>query len=236
EVIKIEGPTHMDRWRGGTSPQRGVERYPHGQPGERPWNRNAFFNSQNRGKRSLSLDLKTAEGKQLLRELVKRSGILVENFGSGAMGRLGLDYEQLREVRPDLVMVSMPAFGRTGPDRNHIAHGPTIEAAAGNVSLQGYEDGEPLPSGAFAWGDPVAGVNGAFAAIAGSAYRASTGKGTHVDLSHLESGVLFNFPAIVDYAATGRLHQPMGNHDPLVYFQAVLPCAGDDRWVAFLAE
>lgn len=236
EVIKVESAGHMDRWRGGTSPQRGVERYPDGVPGARPWNRNAFFNSQNYNKKSLVLDLKTAGGRRLLLDLVSRSSMVVENFGSGAMGRLGLDYPRLREVRPDLVMLSMPAFGRTGPESGHIAHGPTIEAAAGNVSLQGYAGGDALPSGAFAWGDPVAGVTGAYAALVGLTYRAMHGTGCHLDLSHLESGIPFNFAAMVDYSANGRLQGPMGNVDPLAFFQAVLPCAGSDRWVAVLAQ
>lgn len=236
DVIKIESAGHMDRWRGGTSPQRGVDRYPDSHPGDRPWNRNAFFNSQNANKRSLVLDLKTARGKEILLDLVRESTMLVENFGAGAMGRLGLDYDALSAVRPDLVMLSMPAFGRTGPDRDFIAHGPTIEAAGGHVSLQGYAGGDPLPSGAFAWGDPVAGASGTLAALTGLARRALQGHGCHLDLSHLESAIPFTFPAVLDYAVNGVLHGPAGSHDPLVAYQSVLPCSGADRWVAVAAE
>lgn len=232
EVLKIESAGHMDRWRGGTSPQRGVDRYPDGTPGLRPWNRNAFFNSQNANKRGMVLDLKAPRGKEIFLELVRRSTMVVENFGSGAMGRLGLDYNQLTAVRPDLVMLSMPAFGRTGPDRDYIAHGPTIEAAGGNVSLQGYAGEGPLPSGAFAWGDPVAGVSGAFAALAGLSYRALHGQGCHLDLSHIESAIPFNFPAMLDHAVNGTIPEPAGNADPLVHLQAVVACAGEDRWIA----
>lgn len=235
QVIKVETSTRMDRWRGGTSPQRGLDRYPNGIPGERPWNRNAFFNTQNTNKLGISVNLKTQPGKEILLDLVRGASILVENFSSGAMGRLGLDYERLRQVQPQLVMVSMPAFGRSGPNSGFVAHGPTIEAAGGNVALQGYEGELPLASGAFAWGDPVAGVTGALAALAGLAGLALHGQGCHIDLSHQEAAIPFNFPSFLEYSALGTWRGPSGNRDPLVPFQAVLPCTGDDRWVAVAA-
>src|SRR5688572_29301748 len=105
EVIKIEAATHMDRWRGGTFAQRGTERYPDHTPGERPWNRSSFFNTQNRNKKSLVLDLKTDKGKDIFKRLVAVSDIVAENFSAGAMGRLNLDYPVLREIKPDIIML-----------------------------------------------------------------------------------------------------------------------------------
>jgi crotonobetainyl-CoA:carnitine CoA-transferase CaiB-like acyl-CoA transferase len=161
DVIKIEGAGHMDRWRGGTFAQRGTERYPDHDPGPRPWNRSSYANTQNRNKRSLVLDLKHPEGKAIFKRLVPLADIVAENFSAGAMARLGLDYPVLRAIKPDIIMLSMPAFGRTGPEKDYIAHGPTIEEMAGTAFLQGYPDGPPLPSGGLAWGDPIAGIMGA---------------------------------------------------------------------------
>lgn len=232
EVIKIEGASHMDRWRGGTYAQRGLERYPDRQPGDQPWNRSSFFNTQNRNKLSLALDLKSDRGKDLFRRLVGISDLVAENFSAGAMQRLGLDYPELRRIKPDIIMLSMPALGRTGPERDFIAHGPTIEELAGTTFLQGYADGPPLPSGGLAWGDPVAGMAGAAAALIALVARQETGLGQHIDLSHLEVGVQFNFQAVLEYAMHGRLTRRMGNADSCMTPHGVYPCRGEDRWIA----
>lgn len=232
EVIKIESASHMDRWRGGTYAQRGLERYPDRQPGERPWNRSSFFNTQNRNKLSLALDLKSDRGKDIFRRLVALSDVVTENFSAGAMQRLGLDYPELRRIKPDIIMLSMPGLGRTGPERDFIAHGPTIEELAGTTYLQGYADGPPLPSGGLAWGDPVAGMAGAAATLIALVARQQTGLGQHIDLSHLEVGVQFNFEAILEFAMHGRLKNRVGNADRCMAPHGVYPCQGDDRWIA----
>ena len=231
EVIKIEGASKMDRWRGGTSPQRGVERYADRDPGEQPWNRNAFYNTQNVNKKSLSLNLKSERGLEIFRRLVAISDIVLENFSAGAMARLGLEYDELRRIKDDIVMVSMPGFGKTGPQRDYVAHGPTIEAVAGNLALQGYSDEEPLPSGLLAWGDPVAGITGAFATIVAWIHHELTGRGTHVDLSHVESSIPFNFDAFVDVGIAGLDRRPRGNRDPRFVVQGCYPCRGEEKWL-----
>lgn len=231
EVIKIEAAHHMDRWRGGTFAQRGTDRYPNNDPGERPWNRSSFFNTQNRNKQSLVMDLKTPEGKAIFKRLVGISDLVAENFSAGAMGRLDLDYPVLRAIKPDIVMLSMPAFGRTGPERDYIAHGPTIDAVAGNAFLQGYSDGQPLASGGFAWGDPVAGMNGAIASLIALVHRQTTGVGQHIDLSHLEAGVGFNFQAILEYSMNQRIVARQGNRHSSMAPHGCYPSKGEDRWI-----
>lgn len=230
-IVKIEGASHMDRWRGGTTPQRGTHRYPDNDPGERPWDRNAFFNTQNRHKQSLALDLKSERGKAIFRGLADQADLVVENFSAGAMQRLGLDHDVLTASNPSLIMVSLPAFGRTGPEAGQVAHGPTIEAAAGNLMLQGYQDGEPLASGLLAWGDPIAGMNGAVAALAAVTYRDLTGNGVHVDLSHVEAAIPFNLQAVLERTVNGRTPGAEGNRDPQQAPQGAYPCRGDDRWM-----
>lgn len=232
DVIKVESAGKLDRWRGGTFVQRGTERYPDRDPGERPWNRNSFFNTQNLNKRAITLDLKSAAGKDVFRELVRQSDLVAENFGAGAMGRLGLDYEQLRELRHDLVMLSMPAFGRTGPERDHIAHGPTIEEMAGNTFAQGYEDGDPLPSGRLAWGDPVAGIHGALAAVIALTHRRRTGAGQHIDLAHVESAIPLNIGALMEQVLNDRAPRRVGNRRQGMHPHGVFPAEGEDRWLS----
>lgn len=232
DVVKVESASKLDRWRGGTFVQRGTERYPDHDPGGRPWNRNSFFNTQNVNKRSLALDLKSDEGKAVFRDLVRWSDVVAENFGAGAMGRLGLDYDQLRELRDDLIMVSMPAFGRTGPERDHIAHGPTIEEMSGNTFAQGYLDGEPLPSGRLAWGDPVAGIHGALAVVLAVTHRDRTGEGQHVDLAHVEAAIPLNIGALMEQVLNDRAPRRVGNQRAGMCPHGVYRTAGDDRWVS----
>jgi crotonobetainyl-CoA:carnitine CoA-transferase CaiB-like acyl-CoA transferase len=231
DVVKIEAATKMDRWRGGTFVQRGTERYPDHDPGARPWNRNAYFNTQNVGKRSLALDLKSPQGHEIVLDLIRRADVVTENFAFGAMKRLGLDYDSLLEIRPDLVMLSMPGFGSAGPERGYIAHGPTIEQLSGNAYLQGYVDGPPLASGRLAWGDPVAGMTAAALLMVALWRRHTTGRGSHIDLAQLEAGVLFNFDSILDAVNGGPVPPRRGTGHAVLAPHGAYRCAGQDRWL-----
>ncbi|HEY1486548.1 MAG TPA: CoA transferase [Micromonosporaceae bacterium] len=232
DVTKVEAAGKMDRWRGGTFVQRGTERYPDHDPGERPWNRNAYFNTQNVNKRSLVIDLKSPEGHDIIIDLIRRADVVTENFAYGAMKRLGLDYASLAEIRPGLVMLSMPGFGSSGPERDYIAHGPTIEQLAGNAYLQGYPDGPPLASGRLAWGDPVAGMTAAALLMIALWRRHTTGAGGHIDLAQLEAGVLFNFDSILDGINGGTVATRRGTGHAVLSPHGTYRCAGEDRWVA----
>lgn len=232
DVVKIEAAGKMDRWRGGTFVQRGTERYPDHVPTEQPWNRNAYFNTQNVNKRSLVLDLKSPEGHEIVLDLVRRADVVTENFAFGAMRRLGLAYDQIVPLRPGLVMLSMPGFGSSGPERGYIAHGPTIEQLAGNAYLQGYADGPPQASGRLAWGDPVAGMTGAALLMMALWRRHATGLGCHIDLAQLEAGVLFNFDSVLG-AVNGEPVPPRrGTGHAVLAPHGTYQCAGDDRYLA----
>jgi crotonobetainyl-CoA:carnitine CoA-transferase CaiB-like acyl-CoA transferase len=232
EVTKIEAAGKMDRWRGGTFVQRGTERYPDHEPTDRPWNRNAYFNTQNVNKRSLALDLKSPQGRAIILDLIRRADVVTENFAFGAMRRLGLDYESLSQIRPGLVMLSMPGFGSFGPERGYIAHGPTIEQLAGNAYLQGYVDGPSLASGRLAWGDPVAGMTAAALLMIALWRRQTTGAGGHIDLAQLEAGVLFNFDSILDALNGGTAPPRRGTGHAVLAPHGAYRCAGEDRWLA----
>jgi crotonobetainyl-CoA:carnitine CoA-transferase CaiB-like acyl-CoA transferase len=232
DVVKIEAAGKMDRWRGGTFVQRGTERYPDHEPTDQPWNRNAYFNTQNVNKRSLVLDLKSPEGHEIVLDLVRRADVVTENFAFGAMRRLGLAYDQVAPLRPGLVMLSMPGFGSSGPERGYIAHGPTIEQLAGNAYLQGYADGPPQASGRLAWGDPVAGMTGAALLIMALWRRRATGLGCHIDLAQLEAGVLFNFDSVLGAVNGGPVPPRRGTGHAVLAPHGTYRCAGDDRYLA----
>lgn len=232
QVVKIEAAGKMDRWRGGTFVQRGTERYPGHDPGARPWNRNAYFNTQNIDKRGLAVDLKSEAGHAIVLDLIRQADVVAENFAFGAMNRLGLDYPALSAIRPGLIMISMPGFGSSGPERGYIAHGPTIEQLAGNAYLQGYANGPPLASGRLAWGDPVAGMTAAALLMTALWRRRTTGRGGHIDLAHLEAGVHFNFDSIIDAVNGGPAPVRRGTGHAVLSPHGTYRCAGDDRWVA----
>ncbi|MBI4233572.1 MAG: CoA transferase [Chloroflexi bacterium] len=195
------------------------------------YQRNAYQMLCNVGKRSLAIDLTKPEGIALFKELVRISDIVIENFVARVMPRLGLGYEELRRVRPDLIMLSMPAMGLTGPERDYTAYGVSIEQVSGFVALQGYEDGEPHKSG-INYGDPVAGIHGAAAALTALLHRMETGQGMHIDLSQRESAIGLVGETILDYSMNRRVGKPRGNRHPWMAPHNVYPCRGADKWVA----
>src|SRR5690606_15335155 len=126
EVIKVEGPTFEDpvRTMGGTRTVPGI-------------NQSAYFNEYNRNKLGVSIDIKTPEGMEALRRMLAETDVFIENWSSGVAERIGLGYEAVKALKPDIVYVSMPGFGHTGPDARRVGFGPTIEQMGGLVALQG---------------------------------------------------------------------------------------------------
>lgn len=185
------------------------------------------------GNGSVTIDLKSAEGQALARRLVSVCDVAIENFGPGVMSRLGLGYEQLRAVRPDIILASMPAAGLTGSMRGIRTYGMSLSSITGLDSLTGYLGGPPVPvENAFA--DPLGGIIGALAVLLALAQRARSGRGQHVDFSQQEGVVQLVGPAFMDYVMNGRVAVPIGNRHPLAAGapHGVFPCAGDDRWIS----
>jgi benzylsuccinate CoA-transferase BbsF subunit len=177
--------------------------------------------------------LKLPAAKDLALRLVAVSDIAAENFGPGVMDSLGLGYEALSRAKSDIIMMSMPAAGLTGPLKGVRTYGMSLSSITGLDSTTGYVGGGPLPfENAFA--DPLGGVVGAFGAIVALNYRKRTGKGQHVDYSQQEGVMQMVGPALMDYFLTGRVAEPMGNRHPLRAGapHGVFPCAGDDRWIS----
>ncbi len=185
------------------------------------------------GNGSVTLNLKKPEAQELARQLIGKCDAVVENFGPGAMAKMGLGYEVLRALKPDLVMLSMPAAGLSGPLKNVRTYGLSLSSITGLDSLTGYVGGPPLPfENAFA--DPYNGVMGAFAILAALTYRDRTGSGQHIDYSQQEAVMQMVGPAFMDYAINGRVAGPKGNRHPVdaAAPHGVFPCAGEDRWIS----
>jgi crotonobetainyl-CoA:carnitine CoA-transferase CaiB-like acyl-CoA transferase len=155
---------------------------------------------------------------------------VIENYSLRVMPNWGLDYPALQRVKPDIILVSMPGFGASGPYKDQPSWGETLDATSGIASRTGYEDGPPLRS-AVAFGDPVGGFHGALAAVAALNHRRQTGQGQHVVLSQHEALTRFLGPEILAAAMTGRRHtasESASSRAP----QGIYRCKGDDRWVA----
>ena len=230
EVIKVESRERMDGLRLGrpivgddiAGGDRGL--WPELQP---------VFHGINRNKLGVTLNLRTGEGRGLVRELLARSDVAVNNYSPGVLRRLGLSYPELRELRPDIILVSMPAMGETGPLRDVLAYAPIIQALSGLMSVVGYSDDEPLVGELQApWSDVVAAIHAALAAVAALRHRNLTGQGQFIEVAQLEATASMLGEAFLDCQVTGTAPGPRGNSDPAHAPHNNYPCAEEDRWVA----
>jgi len=222
EVIRIESRTRLDLTR--LSPAGVAD----GVPGV---NRSAFFNGVNYGKKSVTLNLSHPEGIALARELVRHADIVAENFSVGTMDKLGLGYEALKAIRPDVIMLSGTPLGRDGPERLATGWGPNTQAYAGLPYITGYEDGAPAGIGGN-WPDYMIGTSMVFALLAALRHRQRTGKGQLVEFAMAETVATMIPEAILDYTMNGRDGRRLGNRHPVWAPQGVYPCSGEDAWVA----
>jgi crotonobetainyl-CoA:carnitine CoA-transferase CaiB-like acyl-CoA transferase len=181
-------------------------------------------------KLGLSLDLKALGTLDAVRRLIERTDVVVENFATGVMERLGLGYDALRAIRPEIILLSASGLGRTGPGAGWVAYGNLLSAYSGFATRNGLPGGEPATG--LAWADPLCGLFMAFAVAAALAERDRGGGGRHIDFSMLE-GLLWTMPgALVTSQVTGVEAQPTGNDDPRYTPHGVFRCAGEDRWLA----
>ena len=227
EVVRVEAPYGRGPQEALYSPLGG---WLGGAPGEDPWNNNAIFVKLMRNRRSVCLDLKLAEGKAAFLDLVREADVLLENFSAHAMTNLGLGYEALKQVNPQLIYVAMPGFGSHGELADRVAFGPTVEAMSGLTDVFGYSDDEPRNT-AMALMDPITGLHG-FAAVVTALQRVKeTSRGVHMELSLHEGGVCYSGPWLVDQQL-GNETQVWGNKHPNMVPHGVYACAGHDQWLA----
>ena len=201
DVIKVEAPKGGDLARQlGASPE--LNRAQMG----------VSFLAQNAGKRSVVVDLKDPSDKARFIALVAGADVLVENFRPGVMARLGLDYERLRQVRPDLVYCAISGFGQTGPLKDNPAYDQIIQGLSGVMSITGTPETAPLRVG-YPLCDTLGGMTGAFAIVAALLRRGRSGEGAFLDVSMLESTLAALGWPVSNYLTAGVTPQPFGNEN-----------------------
>ncbi|MBD1539255.1 CoA transferase [Arthrobacter sp. S13_S34] len=219
DVIKIESKTRTD-------PIRSMAPFRDGQAGI---NRSGYFANRNSSKRSICLDLKHPEGNRLALELIAQCDVVANNYTPGTMERLGIGYDTVSRLRPDIIYLDMPMQGNSGPHRDYRGYGLTIAAAGGLFGLSGYPDRLPVGTGTN-YPDHVPNpLHGAIAVLAALRNRRRTGRGEHIELAQLESTVNAIGPALLA-ASAGQQPERAANDDPVAAPHGVYRCAGDDKW------
>jgi crotonobetainyl-CoA:carnitine CoA-transferase CaiB-like acyl-CoA transferase len=226
EVIKIEAPGNWDLLRTFTGQPPHVERV---------WDKSPYFNHINRNKYGCALDLAKPRGRELFLRLVADSDIVIENFRAEVMDNLGLTYEVLRQANPQIIVVSMPGHGKTGPESGFIAYGTNVEQLAGLAHLTGYEGSGPQKTG-ISYGDPMAGIAAAGAVALALWDRRRTGVGQYIEVPQRENliGAIGEF--IVAYSMNRQEPERKGNRHSSMAPHGCYPCAGEDQWLTIACE
>jgi crotonobetainyl-CoA:carnitine CoA-transferase CaiB-like acyl-CoA transferase len=222
EVIRVESRTRPDGFRTHYPP------FKDNQPG---LNRAGIFGFYNNDKLGITLNLKHPKGIELVKRLIARADIVVENFTPGTMKRLGLDYTSLVALNPKLIMMSSCNQGQTGPHASHPGFGSHLSSLSGFTNLIGYPGGPPM----ILYGpyiDYVAVNYGVVAILAALEYRNRTGKAQYIDLAQYETGVQFVSSVLLDYRVNGRVADRMGNRHAYAAPHGAYPCKGEDAWCA----
>ncbi|MCP4335315.1 MAG: CoA transferase [Gammaproteobacteria bacterium] len=213
EVIKIERPGSGDDTRGWGPPYMPDE-------SAEATTESAYFHGANRGKQSLCIDMGNPRGQALIRDLVKHSDVLIENFKVGGLARYGLDYDSLKTINPKLVYCSITGFGQTGPYAARAGYDFMIQAMGGMMSVTGEEDGQPMKIG-VALADVLTGLYAANAIQAGLIHQRETGQGQYIDMALLDVQVATLANQAMNYLATGNNPRRLGNaHPNIVPYQA----------------
>jgi crotonobetainyl-CoA:carnitine CoA-transferase CaiB-like acyl-CoA transferase len=224
EVIKVESGQRIDvlRWSGAFA------------DGVRDHERSGYNNACNRGKQSVTIDLKHPDGRQLVLDLAGRCDVAIENFSPRVLPGLRLGWDDLSRANPRLVMLSLSAYGASGPEQDYIAYGDHLLYASGMTSVTGHPDDPPTPIGTF-YGDPVAGIYGALAILAALAERDRTGAGQHLEYAQIEGLVSMMPGALIATSAGGDVVRSV-DKSPDMAPHGFYRCAGDDAWVAIAVE
>ncbi|MGH7949689.1 MAG: CaiB/BaiF CoA transferase family protein, partial [Candidatus Binataceae bacterium] len=220
EVIRVETTLNPDlvRFLGGTDGVPGI-------------NRSGMYNSINFSKQGIALNLTHPEAQRIARGLVEISDVVTENFTVGNMSKYGLGYDDLRAIKPDIIMLSGTPLGQTGPFARTVGFGPTTQAFAGVCHITGYPDSFPCGVGGT-WPDFAVGLGMVFFLATALYHRDRTGEGQYLDLSMAEMVTSMIPEAMMDYFLNGRDAVPIGNRDETMAPHGVFAVAGDDQWVA----
>jgi crotonobetainyl-CoA:carnitine CoA-transferase CaiB-like acyl-CoA transferase len=224
DVIKVESS------KGGMDPFRFFG------TGEDP-NVSPRFLEFNRNKRSFTVNLKHPKGQPVLHDLIAKADAVLDNYSVDVVGRIGLAYDQLRKVKPDIVNLRMPGLGTTGPKRHFSTVGVNITAFTGLTYLWNHPGVTHPPIGSqTVFPDYVSGVLCAIIIISGVLYRDRQKKGAFIDLAQSEATAFMIGPSLMEAAASGVDPQPIGNASPAAAPHDCYPCKGEDRWCVIAAE
>lgn len=222
QVIKVESCTHFDWWRSWEATPEWIES--NGAETALP------YLSVNRNKLAITLDLASEIGRQLLLDLVAGADAVIENYSGAVLPKMKLDYPYLKAVNEELVMVSMPAFGSTGPWAEYRAYGSTVEHSSGLPHLTGHTINPPTMHH-IAFGDAIGGLNGTAALLTALWHKQKTGRGQFVDLSQVESLIALGAHGVLHQSALKSAPRRDGNDHPEFAPHGVYPCLGEDRWI-----
>jgi crotonobetainyl-CoA:carnitine CoA-transferase CaiB-like acyl-CoA transferase len=220
DVIKVESPTRPDGMRFATvRPLTDPNWMEYG----------PTFHGTNPAKRSVTIDFSKPEGRELVLRLVERADVVVENFTPRVLGNVGLEYDDLRARRADVILLRMPAFGLDGPWRDRPGFAQTTEQVSGIAWMTGEAGGEALVRSTI---DPIAGIHGAFVVLAALEHRDRTGDGQQIEMPMAEVAMNVAAEPIVTWSAYGELLERAGDRGAPGAPQGVYACAGDEQWVA----
>lgn len=221
QVVHVETGTRID-------PIRYTPPYKDDIPGT---NRSGYFHNYNSNKYGITLNLRHPKALEIAKKLILWADIVAENFNPGVMKRLGLGYEELKEIKPDIIMISLGSKGQTGPQARLPAFGAHLAALSGFTHITGWPDRDP-PVIFGAYTDSIAGRFGAATLLAALDYRRRTGKGQYIDLSQSEAGIQFLMPPLLDYDVNQRILERKGNRHLSAAPHGAYRCKGEDRWCA----
>lgn len=239
ECIRVEWRDRLDMLRGamGVVPDDGK---PVGTP-TKSVNRGGYFNDINAGRRGISLNMNTPDGKEIFKRLVEISDVVVEGFTATMMERWGFGYENLKKIKPDIIYVQQSGMGKKGSYANYRSLGPIAQAISGITELSGLPEPMPPVGWLYSYLDFVGAYNCALAILAGVYHRQCTGRGLYIDSSQLEPGIYYTGTAILDSQVNHRPYSRSGNRSPYIPAapHGAFPCsgpqsvgAGSERWIA----
>ena len=224
ELVPTTGATF-----GGTG---GIQTYVDHCAGDRPWDRFAMFHALGRNKLSCCIDLTRPQGVDVFKRLIKVSDVFFESNAADTMEKLGLTYDVLREVKSDLIYLSMPGLGCSGPHKYCSVFGAQLQALAGHTWLTRYPDMDYTTTQSLIFhSDAAGGATAAFAILCALRHRKRTGKGQFIDLAQLETVVPHLGEAVMDFTMNGRVQEPLGNRHQSMAPHGVYRCRGEDRWL-----
>ncbi len=222
EVIKVETSLRIDFMRTVGQPPALLGQGP---------NAGSAFASLNYGKKSITLNMNTAKGRELAKRLVKISDIVTENFGGSILERWGLGYEDLKKIKPDIIVYAGSGYGRSGPHKERPAYAEIVEAFDGSSYANGFPGGEPATVGVSPWMDATQAMHGAFAILSALYHRSNTGEGQYIDAAMIEGSANFLGELIMEYEMNGSLGERMGNRDNVMAPHGCYRTLGEDGWV-----